>query len=98
MQPGASRPQADSSPAPLLNEIEFVVDVRIEQLDGKPALIVVKQWVRLESARIAASESRARRSGDCRRDHAQLAGPPTDRRVASFPSASGREAERRLKT
>jgi hypothetical protein len=38
----------------LSNEIELVIDVRVEPRDGRPSLVVVKQTVRLESARIAA--------------------------------------------
>jgi len=52
MPSGPSGPT--SSPAPASNEIEFVTDVRVEERDGKAALVVVKQMVRLESARIAA--------------------------------------------
>lgn len=54
MQPGESGPEAGSGPGPLPNVIEFVVDVRVERREGEPTLVVVKQWVRLESARIAA--------------------------------------------
>ena len=54
MQPSAPNPQATFHPDPLSNEIEIVVDVRVEPRDGRPALVVVKQTVRLESARIAA--------------------------------------------
>ena len=52
MPPGPSRPTP--STAAVSNEIEFVTDVRVEERDGKAALVVVKQKVRLESARIAA--------------------------------------------
>ena len=38
---------------PPVNEIEFVIDVRVEPRDGGSVLVVVKQRVRLESARIA---------------------------------------------
>jgi hypothetical protein len=42
-----------SSDRPPSNEIELVIDVRVEPRDGGSALVVVKQRVRLESARIA---------------------------------------------
>lgn len=54
MQPGASRPPKPPDLPPAANEIEFVVDVRVEPRDGHPTLVVVKQKVRLESAQIAA--------------------------------------------